>query len=46
MTPNLTALAETLGLPAELVPLVLAGLLTGPVFLTQSIPQWFDERNP
>ncbi len=46
MIPNLTALAETLGLPAVLVPLVLAGLLTGPVFLAQSIPQQFDERNP
>jgi len=44
--PNLTALAETLGLTAVLVPLVLAGLLTGPVFLAQSIPQQFDERNP
>ena len=46
MTPNLAALAEKAGFNAVLVPPVLAGLLTGPVFLTQSIPQWFDERNP
>ena len=46
MIPNLTELAEELGLAAVLVPLVLAALLTGLVFLAQSVAQWFDERNP
>jgi hypothetical protein len=42
MIPNLTEFVEKLGFTAVLVPFVLAGL----GFLTQSVPQWFDERNP
>jgi hypothetical protein len=44
--PNLTELAEKLDLAGVLVPLVLAALLTGLVFLAPSVAQWFDERNP
>jgi hypothetical protein len=44
--PNLAELAEKLGLAGVLVPLVLAALLTGLVFLASSVAQWFDERNP
>lgn len=46
MIPNLSELAEKPGLAGVLVPLVLAALLTGLVFLVPSIAQWFDERNP
>ena len=46
MIPNLAELAQKLGLAGVLVPIVLAALLTGPVFLVPSVPQWFDERNP
>ena len=42
MIPNLTEFAKKLGFTAVLVPFVLAEL----VFLTQSVAQWFDERNP
>jgi hypothetical protein len=44
--PNLAELAEKLGLAGVLIPLVLAALLTGLVFLVPSVAQWFDERNP
>jgi hypothetical protein len=44
--PNLAELAEKLGLAGVLVPLVLASLLTGLVFLVPSVAQWFDERKP
>jgi hypothetical protein len=40
MIPSLTEFAKKLGFTA--VPFVLAGL----VFLTRSVAQWFDERNP
>jgi hypothetical protein len=42
MIPNLTEFAEKLGFTAVLVPFVLAR----PESLTQSVAQWFDERNP
>ena len=42
MIPTLTEFAEKLGFTAVLVPFVLAGLVS----LTQSVAQWFDERNP
>jgi hypothetical protein len=42
MIPNLTEFAKKLGFTAVLVPFVLAGL----VLQTQSVAQWFDERNP
>ena len=42
MIQNLTEFAEKLAFAAVLVPFVLAGL----VFLTQSVAQWLDERNP
>ena len=41
MIPNLTEFAEKLGFTAVLVPFVLAGMVS-----TQSVAQWFDERNP
>ena len=41
MSPNLTELAESPGFTAVLLPFVLAGLVS-----TQSVAQWFDERNP
>jgi hypothetical protein len=44
--PNLTELAEKLGLAGVPVPLVLAALLMALVFLVPSVAQWFDERNP
>jgi hypothetical protein len=42
MIPNLTEFAEKPGFTVMLVSFVLAGL----VFLTQSVAEWFDERNP
>jgi hypothetical protein len=42
----MTALVEKLGFNAVLVPFTLAGLLTGLVFLAQSVAPRFDERNP
>jgi hypothetical protein len=44
--PNLAELAEKLGLAAVLVPVVLAALLPGLVFLAPSVAKWFDEPNP
>jgi hypothetical protein len=44
--PNFGRTREKLGLAGLLVPLVLAALLTGLVFLVPSVAHWFDERNP
>jgi hypothetical protein len=46
MIPELTALAQTLGVSAVLIPLALGVLVTGMVFLAQSVAAWFDDRNP
>lgn len=46
MIPTLAALGEKLDLITMLVPLALAGLLTGMLFLALSIAEWFNDRNP
>ncbi len=44
MIPNLTELAQELGLSAALVPVALAALLTTIVLVLPSIVRWFDDR--
>ncbi|HKW35206.1 MAG TPA: hypothetical protein VJN92_19500 [Candidatus Acidoferrum sp.] len=46
MIPTLPELVDRLEVNPVIVPLMLAGLLTGMVLVFQSISQWFDERNP
>ena len=45
MIPDLTVLAESLGLRVALVPLALAGAFTALVLCAQSIAKLFDDRN-
>jgi hypothetical protein len=44
MIPNLTDLAQMLGLNAALVPVALAAGLTAIALLLPSIVRWFDDR--
>jgi len=44
MIPNLTELAQELGLSAALVPVALAVVLTTIVLVLPSIVRWFDDR--
>jgi len=46
MIPRLLVLGEQLGFGASLLPLAFAVLLTGMVFVAQSLAHWFDDRNP
>jgi hypothetical protein len=46
MIPDLTAWAESLGLKAVVVPLVLAGLFTVFLMFVQSIARLFDDQRP
>lgn len=45
MIPNLQEIARQLGVSASLFALVVAGVLTALVLMTQSIARWFDDRD-
>jgi len=44
MIPDLTELAQELGLGPALVPVALAAVLTAIVLVLPSIVRWFDDR--
>ena len=45
MIPSLQEIARQLGVSPSLFAVVVAGVLTGLVLVTQSIARWFDDRN-